>query len=711
MAEQFEIALFHRFHFERENQPYPDESALLDDWMALVSGYLCLGCAIQRESAGPGGAVGLAGASFGPVETLRYLSAFPQAGFETPEEVILLFTRAERMIAQRLALTLEGGQNFRLCRVARTFALDDFALFCLVCSLCAGLDRGFESAFALLHGQDALAHPTVGVLRSLYGLIHPAPGVPSFCDPGALSALLFVPQQPATLALWPVALHPHLTAYLCGCEYRGRFQPDSIDRTDKPLFCDGQYRAAEALTARLNEGGQSCLGILCGPRGSGKKLTVRRLAGRLGRRLLLIPAEELPDGEPATSDLLRYVLLDGCLICLDGADLDSAEQRARLERLLRALAPHRAGVFLLTERLRRNFCPDGYLCRRIDYPLPDQGQAVRLWTQFAADYPAAPELDWRAISGRFSLSPGQMKGALRDAALEAAGGPIDGVTLRGAILRANTSRLSELADRIDLFYTWDDLVLDDTSKGMLREVCNRIKYKFQVEEQWGFRSKSAYGNGISVLLYGPPGTGKTMSAQVLAGELWLPLYRINLAQIISKYIGETAKNLDAIFNEARNSNVILFFDEADALFAKRTDVQNANDRYSNSETSYLLQKIEEFSGISILATNLANNFDDAFRRRINYMINIHMPSEAQRLQLWRSAFPQDAPLDSEIDFEMLAGSLEISGSVIKSAALQAAYFAADEGCAIGMRQIVRAVRIELSKAGKPEPRYFQHYTG
>jgi SpoVK/Ycf46/Vps4 family AAA+-type ATPase len=199
-----------------------------------------------------------------------------------------------------------------------------------------------------------------------------------------------------------------------------------------------------------------------------------------------------------------------------------------------------------------------------------------------------------------------------------------------------------------------------------------------------------------------------MSAQVIANALGLPLYRINLAQVISKYIGETAKNLDAIFTEARNSNVVLFFDEADALFAKRTDVKDSNDRHANSESAYLLQKVEEYPGVSILATNLMHNFDEAFRRRINYMVNIGMPSPEQRLLLWQQMAAAGAPLGDDVDLQTLARELEFSGSVIKSASLQAAFYAAEaggvEGC-IAMRDYIRAVRLELNKLGKSEPHF------
>jgi SpoVK/Ycf46/Vps4 family AAA+-type ATPase len=279
--------------------------------------------------------------------------------------------------------------------------------------------------------------------------------------------------------------------------------------------------------------------------------------------------------------------------------------------------------------------------------------------------------------------------------------------ISAAVLLENTGRLGAIADRVHVAYTWDPIWGMMYQKKMLMETCNRVKYRHIVEIQWG--GKFAYGNGVSILLYGPPGTGKTMSAQVIAGELGLPLYRINLSQIVSKYIGETAKNINTVFNEAKSSNVILFFDEADSLFAKRTDVKNSNDRHANSDSSYLLQKIEEYSGISILATNLANSFDEAFRRRINYMINIHMPSASQRLEIWKKCLPPKAPLSDDVDLKLLADNLEFSGSVIRSAALQAAYFAAGENTSISMIHLARAVRLELWKLGMSEPYFLGIY--
>lgn len=178
---------------------------------------------------------------------------------------------------------------------------------------------------------------------------------------------------------------------------------------------------------------------------------------------------------------------------------------------------------------------------------------------------------------------------------------------------------------------------------MMVYAVNHIKYKNKVNGEWGFDKKLPYGKGLSVLFYGPPGTGKTMAAQVIANELGLELYKVDLSQMVSKYIGETEKNLSELFNEAQYSNAILFFDEADALFSKRTEVSDSKDKYSNVETSYLLQKIEEYEGIAILASNYLVNFDDAFKRRIKFIINFQMPGPEMRYKLWRKMFPKEAP--------------------------------------------------------------------
>ncbi|MDO4261266.1 MAG: AAA family ATPase [Eubacteriales bacterium] len=248
--------------------------------------------------------------------------------------------------------------------------------------------------------------------------------------------------------------------------------------------------------------------------------------------------------------------------------------------------------------------------------------------------------------------------------------------------------------------TFGELKLPESQYGQLRQICRMIGARERVLEERGFGRRFSYGNGISVLFYGAPGTGKTMAAQVMASELGMPLYRVDLSQLISKYIGETQKNIGRIFDEAARCDCILLFDEADAIFARRSEVSDAQDRYSNAETAYLLQRIEQYGGVCVLATNLLQNFDEAFRRRISYMVHFPMPDGRLREELWRDIFPADARLEPGADFRMLAEAFELSGASIKNAAFHAALLAESEGRPVAMGHILDGVRNEYGKQGR-----------
>jgi SpoVK/Ycf46/Vps4 family AAA+-type ATPase len=234
----------------------------------------------------------------------------------------------------------------------------------------------------------------------------------------------------------------------------------------------------------------------------------------------------------------------------------------------------------------------------------------------------------------------------------------------------------------------------------LREICAQAEYRNVVYGEWGFDRKLSLGKGLNMLFVGPPGTGKTMAAEVIAHELQLDLYRIDLSQVVSKYIGESEKNLDRIFTAAENSNSILFFDEADALFGKRSEVRDSHDRYANIEISYLLQKMEEYQGISVLATNLRQNLDDAFMRRVQAVVEFPFPDAEYRQRIWNSVFPQEAPLHDDVDFKLLAHEVQLAGGNIKNMALAAAFYAAGDGGSIRMEHLIQAARREHQKIGR-----------
>ena len=263
--------------------------------------------------------------------------------------------------------------------------------------------------------------------------------------------------------------------------------------------------------------------------------------------------------------------------------------------------------------------------------------------------------------------------------------------------RQAVHKLGALASPVPPAFDWDDVVMPEGPKRLLRQACTHVLYQHQVYYRWGFDAKVRYGRGLSILFAGAPGTGKTMCAQVIANQLHMELYKINLSQIVSKYIGETEKNLRAVFTEARNANSILFFDECDALFGKRSEVKDAHDRNANVEVSYLLQQIEEYDGVCILATNLIGNIDAAFMRRITYVIRFPFPDPDTREQIYRRMIPAAAEISDDIDWRFLAEKFELSGGHIKNIVLAAAFMAAGEGRAVSMRHMLQAAVNEMKK--------------
>jgi len=261
-------------------------------------------------------------------------------------------------------------------------------------------------------------------------------------------------------------------------------------------------------------------------------------------------------------------------------------------------------------------------------------------------------------------------------------------------------RLGTMAQRIPTGFSWNDLVLPDDTLDGLREIVMFARYKPFLLEDWGFSSKLPYGRGVSAILSGPPGTGKTMVAQLLAKEIGYDLYRIDLSQVVNKYIGETGKNLARIFDEAEHSHAVLFFDEADSLFAKRTNVSSANDRYANLEVNYLLQRMETFDGVTLLATNLEQGLDEAFKRRVRFTVQFELPGQAERRALWRSMFPPKVPLASDIDWDLVARKFEMAGGYIKKAALRAALIAAESQRPITTEDLLVAGRHEYREMGR-----------
>jgi hypothetical protein len=284
-------------------------------------------------------------------------------------------------------------------------------------------------------------------------------------------------------------------------------------------------------------------------------------------------------------------------------------------------------------------------------------------------------------------------------ALRAASGPLPGEAVLDACRRETRAQLEPLARRIEPRAGWDDLVVPADTRHLLRMIASQVRHRAKVYEDWGFAAKSARGLGISALFDGPSGAGKTMASEVLAGDLDVDLYHIDLASVVSKYIGETEKNLARLFDAAEGSGAILLFDEADALFGKRSEVRDSHDRYANIEVSYLLQRMESYRGLAILTTNLKSALDAAFVRRIRFIVQFPFPDAASRAEIWRRVFPVGTPLDA-IDPDRLA-QLNVAGGHIRNIALAAAFLAAERDEAVTMQHVLEGARLEYGKLEKP----------
>ena len=341
--------------------------------------------------------------------------------------------------------------------------------------------------------------------------------------------------------------------------------------------------------------------------------------------------------------------------------------------------------------------------------MPDRNEARRIWTQKLAVENLDPKLGSPIqvadqLAATFSLSPGQIDDAIAAARMQILWqGDQAKLTLQDLYLGCRQQfghGLAKLATQVSSELGWDDLILPEKQLTQLGELEKAIRNSSGVLQDWDFASRLPYGRG-SPRCFRTSGTGKTMAAGILANELGLDLYKIDLSRVVSKYIGETEKNLDRIFQQAEDANAMLFFDEADALFGKRSAIKDAHDRYANIEVAYLLQKMEERLGVTILATNLKTNMDEAFTRRIRYSIDFPMPEFAQRLEIWKGSLPTKLRLADDVDLTLLAKRLRVSGGSIMNVCVGAASLAYEPGGEIAMRHFLHAAKRELQKLGQP----------
>ncbi len=589
--------------------------------------------------------------------------------------------------------------------LANRFGLSSFEQDILLLCTAMELDMSIPTLCGQAQGDPNRPYPTFALALTLFD--EPAWDALSPERPLRYWQLIEINQpgiQP--LATSPLRTDERVVNYLKGLNYLDDrltpfFTPLEVGfESDK--LPPSQQTAVETLMSHL-ENGQDGAGMniiqLLGADSASKQLVAQRAAAAFGLYLYRLPAELLPPKVAELETLLRLWERESrflpIAVYLDAQDIAAASLTTEQTRSLNRLLGHSQSLFFFDTREIWPTLNRPSLMLDVTKPTAAEQQAV--WQIILG-----PEADnWPArLAGQFNLNLVAMKQIARTVKNQ----PLHNGTGRPeqlwqACLINTRPHLDILAQRIETKATWDDIVLPDEALTLLREIADQVGQRSRVYENWGFRDRMNRGLGISVLFAGESGTGKTMAAEVIANHLKLNLYRIDLSAVVSKYIGETEKNLRRLFDAAEDGGAILFFDEADALFGKRSEVKDSHDRYANIEINYLLQRMEGYRGLAILATNMKKSLDQAFLRRLRFTVSFPFPGSEERQLIWQKVFPTKTP-QANLELDRLV-RLNLTGGSIHNIALNAAFLAAQNGGQVTMPLLLRAARTEFRKLERP----------
>jgi ATPase family associated with various cellular activities (AAA) len=608
-------------------------------------------------------------------------------------------------LAERLRTgAADGGSRWAgagdwpaLSALARLFGLTTFERELL--GLCAAveLDPSLAAACADAHGDPSRPHASFAL--ALAQLAEPHWSALSPGGPLRHWRLLELDPQP-TVITGPFAIDERILHFLLGVHHLDAKLDGLIgDYEGERRLAPSQALVVQRLGRELQlrrEAGEWPLLALVGPSADAKGAVASAICDHEGWRLREIRAASLP-GDPRELGELRRrwereaaLSSSALLIDADDCELDpsAATRLAQFAARLEAVVIVQCTVPLTAVAAGHEAFVDR----------PTAAERSELWRAALGDRAGELNGTVQRVARQFDLDLAAVSAASQSALVDSGGGSLDGALWQACRERSRPA-LDDLAQRIESVARWDELVLPLGQLDTLREIVAQVRRRAVVYDDWGFAAKGSRGLGITALFSGVSGTGKTMAAEVLAGELELDLYRIDLSSVVSKYIGETEKNLRQVFDAADVGGAILLFDEADALFGKRTEVKDSHDRYANIEVSYLLQRMEAYRGLAILTTNLKDGVDPAFLRRLRFVVNFPFPDVAARQEIWRLIFPSAVPRE-DLELSALA-RLNVSGGNIRNIALGAAFLAADGDEPVRMAHLLRAARSEYGKLERP----------
>ncbi len=623
-------------------------------------------------------------------------------------------------ISGRAEATVKAGTPLPFYELCRKLEFENFTVFCFAAGILSSTQTDYASVFQLVNENMNLSAPTIECAAKIYFggdfSITGAYGDMSVCLEQLLPVLsLSVPgNMPFSTVVSP-------DKRVIDCLF-GR-NPDKLDENysrfiamltdDKelnPIMANSGV--LDAMEISYDEGVR--IFYYYGDEGSGRRFFVKKFCEKNGIKAITINCKKLFNYdfnyvEKALWAVTRECILTNSCCCLTDLTFRQEEQEkffGYMDLAFSKLTERGITVFAMSKEHIdfREVTKNAFT--ELELPTPDTGERQECWEYFSKNFSLEDGIDMLEMSTKFLFTPGKIHDALKAARSLSAMAKEEKIgrdNLFKGCYAQMSSELSQKATKVKANFGFEDIVMNDSQRETLMHAIDQMNFRKHVYENWHYTKKYPYGRGLSILLFGAPGTGKSMCAQVIAHELNLELYRVDLSKVIDKYVGETEKSISMIFREAKKCNVVLFFDECDTLFAKRSDDGGSNQASNNNKTALLLQEVEAYDGVSVLATNYKHNIDPAFFRRMKYIVEFQFPDVDTREMLWRTTIPKDTPLDDDVDIRFLAEKFEFVGGNIKNCILNAAFLAAadpDAGDKVHMRHYLNAIKYEFVKVGK-----------
>lgn len=624
-----------------------------------------------------------------------------------------------RFIQDRAEVSSEQGINLPFYNICKKLNYDDFTVFCLVCGVLSSTQTDYAGVFQIVNENGNLATPTIeSAARLYYGdkySITGAYGDMSVCleQLQPILRLRVVASMPFSTSVSP---DKRLIDYLFSKNalkldeaYHRYYKMLTDDKELDPILAN--ETVLEAMEISYDEGCR--IFSYVGDEGSGRKFFVKHFCKRRNMRAIAVNCKKLFSTdfgfvEEALWALTRECILTDACCCMEELSYREEEKErffTFLDMAFGKLTEKDVLVFAFSKDKINYKEVTKESITTLEFLTPNIDERVNCWKHYSQNYVLAEDVDLFEMSVKFLFTPGKIADALkyaRNLSVMEKEIAIPRDKLFKGCNAQMSSELSQKATRVEAKFGFEDIVMNPDQRETIEHAIEQMMFKNQVYEDWNYMKKYPYGRGLTVLLFGAPGTGKSMMAQVLAHELNLELYRVDISKVVDKYVGETEKSLSMIFREAKKCNVVLFFDECDTIFAKRSDDGGSNQSSNNNKTALLLQEMEAYDGVCVLATNYKHNIDPAFFRRMKYIVEFQFPDPDTREMLWRTTIPKTTPLAEDVDIRFLAENFEFAGGNIKNCILNAAFLAAadGEGKEVHMKHYLQAIRYEYVKTGK-----------